>query len=320
MGNSIWRFQGLCRRGSSCYVKLESIYGLKLSIFTQEMRRIKRALSLKGKGTDDTLSELAEQMSFDVNGKDNGFDHHNGPVKDDIRGERGFEAADEFLQVPMRKPRSKSTVSAPGGSSKRLSLPVLHYGMSVNDISMRKSPAHRTRSSTEFGSHKSPPYGSEQHLSRRSRRMSLSELGYGKMETYIKLDKLGELDLRVGCMIDTMVKSPTTSRVRDLKPQNLLINDKGELKLADFSKCGIQTDRQATCLARAKSVPTKTYSNEVVTLWSRAKAAEYAVLVPSTSCIRAESGTCNESWGLVTSETYEVTTSHFSQKWKVLSN
>ena len=45
--------------------------------------------------------------------------------------------------------------------------------MSLNDISMKKSPAHRTRSSTEFGSSKSPPYSSEQHLSRRSRRMSL---------------------------------------------------------------------------------------------------------------------------------------------------
>ncbi|XP_043203675.1 cyclin-dependent kinase 17-like isoform X2 [Amphibalanus amphitrite] len=44
---------------------------------------------------------------------------------------------------------------------------------------------------------------------------------------------------------------------RDLKPQNLLINQLGELKLADFG------------LARAKSVPTKTYSNEVVTLWYR---------------------------------------------------
>ena len=42
---------------------------------------------------------------------------------------------------------------------------------------------------------------------------------------------------------------------RDLKPQNLLISEGGDLKLADFG------------LARAKSVPTKTYSNEVVTLW-----------------------------------------------------
>ncbi|TNN07951.1 Cyclin-dependent kinase 16 isoform 1 [Schistosoma japonicum] len=44
---------------------------------------------------------------------------------------------------------------------------------------------------------------------------------------------------------------------RDLKPQNLLINSRGDLKLADFG------------LARAKSIPIKTYSNEVVTLWYR---------------------------------------------------
>ena len=47
----------------------------------------------------------------------------------------------------------------------------------------------------------------------------------------------------------------TMTYCRDLKPQNLLISDCGDLKLADFG------------LARAKSVPTKTYSNEVVTLW-----------------------------------------------------
>jgi serine/threonine protein kinase len=43
---------------------------------------------------------------------------------------------------------------------------------------------------------------------------------------------------------------------RDLKPQNLLINRKGELKLGDFG------------LARAFGVPVNTFSNEV-SLWTR---------------------------------------------------
>jgi len=45
---------------------------------------------------------------------------------------------------------------------------------------------------------------------------------------------------------------------RDLKPQNLLINKNGELKLADFG------------LARAFGIPVRSYSHEVVTLWYRA--------------------------------------------------
>ncbi|XP_078003998.1 cyclin-dependent kinase 16 isoform X2 [Phascolarctos cinereus] len=184
-------------------------------------------------------------------------------------------------------------------------------------------------------------------LSRRLRRVSLSEIGFGKLETYVKLDKLGEgtyatvykgkskltdnlvalkeirleheegapctairevsllkdlkhanivtlhdiihteksltlvfeyLDKDLKQYLEDCGNIINTHNVklflfqllrglaychrqkvlhRDLKPQNLLINERGELKLADFG------------LARAKSIPTKTYSNEVVTLWYR---------------------------------------------------
>lgn len=70
---------------------------------------------------------------------------------------------------------------------------------------------------------------------------------------------------------------------RDLKPQNLLVDGCGHIKLADFG------------LARAFSLPMKAYTHEVVTLWYRApeillgtKMYSTAVDMWSLGCIFSE--------------------------------
>jgi cyclin-dependent kinase len=70
---------------------------------------------------------------------------------------------------------------------------------------------------------------------------------------------------------------------RDLKPQNLLINREGILKLADFG------------LARALGIPVKNFTHEVVTMWYLApdilmgnKNYSTSVDIWSVGCIFAE--------------------------------
>ncbi|XP_037578345.1 LOW QUALITY PROTEIN: cyclin-dependent kinase 16-like [Dermacentor silvarum] len=324
-------------------------------------RRLSSTLNPSRFRSDEGLSELSGQLSIQENGSDpgshtgsrlslfsratqrfsisssripdlrsplTGVVHEHPRIGSDGESEEASGASDEVISpVRLRPKTNNNRRTSQSDISKRLSLPA--------DLRLPESFLNKQQQVLDGP------------LSRSIRRQSLSEIGFGKMETYTKLDKLGEgtyamvfkgksrltdnlvalkeirleheegapctairevsllkdlkhnnivtlhdivhteksltlvfeyleKDLKqymddcgnflsmntVKCFLFQLLRGLAYCHGRrilhrDLKPQNLLINERGELKLADFG------------LARAKSVPIKTFSNEVVTLWYR---------------------------------------------------
>eukprot|EP01017_Pseudomicrothorax_dubius_P046744 TRINITY_DN827_c0_g1_i1.p1 TRINITY_DN827_c0_g1~~TRINITY_DN827_c0_g1_i1.p1 ORF type:complete len:304 (-),score=99.58 TRINITY_DN827_c0_g1_i1:196-1107(-) len=129
--------------------------------------------------------------------------------------------------------------------------------------------------------------------------VKLKDIVHGEAKLYL-IFEFAEADLKkhadVNSLSPTQIKSYVyqllnglafchSHRVihRDLKPQNLLLDKNGVLKLADFG------------LARAFTLPIRTYTHEVVTLWYRApeillgqKVYSTPVDIWSVGCIFAE--------------------------------
>ncbi|KAM9147033.1 cyclin-dependent kinase 18 isoform 1-T2 [Pangshura tecta] len=304
-----------------------------------KMKNFKRRFSLSVPRTEtieESLAEFTEQFNQLNNRKNE--DLAQGHLQMGHLG-RGFRAEPTSISPSEVEGQSPTAVRYRRSSQRRFSMEDVSKRLSL-PVDIRLPPEFLQKLQMD-----NPEF--PKTFSRMSRRASLSDIGFGKLETYVKLEKLGEgtyatvfkgrskltgnlvalkeirleheegapctairevsllknlkhanivtlhdfihtersltlvfeyLDNDLKQYLDNCGNLMNVHNVkiflfqllrglsychkskilhRDLKPQNLLINERGELKLADFG------------LARAKSIPTKTYSNEVVTLWYR---------------------------------------------------
>ncbi|ETE65944.1 Cyclin-dependent kinase 18, partial [Ophiophagus hannah] len=269
-----------------------------------KMKTFKRRFSLSVPRTEtieESLAEFTEQFNQLNNRKNEDMAQghlHLAHLNRDIR-----------MQPSSASPlegRSPTSVHYRNGNQRRFSMEDVSKRLSL-PMDIRLPPEFLQKLEMENPEISKP-------LSRMSRRASLSDIGFGKMETYVKLEKLGEgtyatvfkgrskLTKNLVALKEIRLEheegAPCTairevSLLKNLKHANIvtlhdIIHTKCSLTLvfeyldSDLKQyldnCGnlmsmynvkIFMFQLLRGLARAKSVPTKTYSNEVVTLWYR---------------------------------------------------
>ncbi|KAB0405063.1 hypothetical protein E2I00_016547 [Balaenoptera physalus] len=212
------------------------------------MKKFKRRLSLTLRGSqtiDESLSELAEQMTIEENSsKDNeiGF----GKMETYIK----LEKLGEGTYATVYKGRSKLTENLVALKEIRLEHEEGAPCTAIREVSLLKDLKHANIVTLHDIVHTDKSLTLVFEYLDKDLKQYMDDCGNIMSMHNVKLFLYQILRGLAYCHRRKVLH-------RDLKPQNLLINEKGELKLADFG------------LARAKSVPTKTYSNEVVTLWYR---------------------------------------------------